>query len=48
MIFLPLAGAKARADAEDRRPAIVTFAWSHQPARVPHPDMVPCEGGTDD
>lgn len=37
MIFLPVAGTKARANAEDWRPARVAFAESHQPARGPHP-----------
>ena len=35
-IFLPLAGTKAQADAEDRQLAVVAFVWSHQPAWGPH------------
>ena len=35
-IFLPLAGTKAQADAEDRQLAVVTFVWSHQPVWGPH------------
>ena len=35
-IFLPLAGTKAQADAEDRQLAVVAFVWSHQPPWGPH------------